>query len=174
MFNRQAQAAPRTDLRRPQPNLEVVPPPLPSSAEAHPVGPAATSPLRHTSIIGHDLTIIGERLTIITQGTLQLDGEVQGDLHGTEIIIGENGRVSGTVSAERVAVHGQVSGVIRGLKVELLASSRVDGEIHNRTLTIAEGAQFDGRVRRPTDAAELQPVLDPARHAPTESAPHAA
>ena len=71
------------------------------------------------SVIGNDLKIIGQGLKIISQGTLQVDGEVEGDVGGSEVIIGEQGRVTGTVAAERVIVRGQIAGVIRGVMVTL-------------------------------------------------------
>src|SRR5215831_10670549 len=66
------------------------------------------------SIIGNDLKILGQGLKIISQGTLQVDGEVEGDVGGSEVIIGEQGKVTGTVAAARVIVRGTISGVIRG------------------------------------------------------------
>src|SRR5262245_64385929 len=58
------------------------------------------------SVISNDLKIIGQGLKIISQGTLQVDGEVEGDVAGAEVIIGEQGKVTGTVAAERVIVRG--------------------------------------------------------------------
>jgi cytoskeletal protein CcmA (bactofilin family) len=112
------------------------------------------------SVIGNDLKIIGQGLKIISQGTLQVDGEVEGDVGGSEVIIGEKGKVTGTVAAERVIVRGQISGVIRGVTVTLQASSRVEGDIHHMSLAIEQGAEFDGRCRRPADAAELNLNLE--------------
>jgi len=112
------------------------------------------------SVISNDLKIIGQGLKIISQGTLQVDGEVEGDVRGTEVIIGEKGRVTGTVAAERVIVRGTISGVIRGMTVTLQASSRVEGDIHHMSLSIEQGAEFDGRCRRPADASELNLELD--------------
>ncbi len=112
------------------------------------------------SVISNDLKIIGQGLKIISQGTLQVDGEVEGDVRGTEVIIGEKGRVTGTVAAERVIVRGMISGVIRGLTVTLQASSRVEGDIHHMSLAIEQGAEFDGRCKRPADASELNLDLD--------------
>jgi hypothetical protein len=37
---------------------------------------------------------------------------------------------------------------------------RIDGDIVQKNLVIAEGAHFDGRVRAAKDASELEPVLD--------------
>jgi len=112
------------------------------------------------SVISNDLKIIGQGLKIISQGTLQVDGEVEGDVRGTEVIIGEKGRVTGTVAAERVIVRGTISGVIRGMTVTLQASSRVEGDIHHMSLAIEQGAEFDGRCKRPADASELNLELD--------------
>jgi cytoskeletal protein CcmA (bactofilin family) len=112
------------------------------------------------SVIGNDLKIIGQGLKIISQGTLQVDGEVEGDVGGVEVIIGEKGKVTGTVAAERVIVRGRISGVIRGATVTLQSSSRVEGDIHHLSLAIEQGAEFDGRCRRPSDPSELNLKLD--------------
>ena len=112
------------------------------------------------SVISNDLKIIGQGLKIISQGTLQVDGEVEGGVRGAEVIIGEKGKVTGTVAAERVIVRGTISGVIRGMTVSLQASSRVEGDIHHMSLAIEQGAEFDGRCKRPADASELNLELD--------------
>src|SRR5215471_8865117 len=107
------------------------------------------------SVIGNDLKIIGQGLKIISQGTLQVDGEIEGDVGGAEVIIGEMGKVTGTVAAQRVIVRGTISGVIRGATVTLQSSSHVEGDIHHMSLAIEQGAEFDGRCRRAADAAAL-------------------
>src|SRR5215475_2216705 len=113
------------------------------------------------SIIGNDLKILGQGLKIISQGTLQVDGEVEGDVGGSEVIIGEQGKVTGTVSAERVVVRGTISGVIRGATVTLQSSSHVEGDIHHLSLAIEQGAEFDGRCRRAANASQLTGDLGP-------------
>jgi cytoskeletal protein CcmA (bactofilin family) len=112
------------------------------------------------SVISNDLKIIGQGLKIISRGTLQVDGEVEGDVGGAEIIIGDQGKVTGTVAAERVIVRGRISGVIRAMTVALQSSARVEGDIHHMSLSIEQGAEFDGRCRRPASPQELQLDLD--------------
>jgi cytoskeletal protein CcmA (bactofilin family) len=46
------------------------------------------------------------------------------------------------------------------MTVALQASARVEGDIHHMSLAIEQGAEFDGRCRRPQDASELKIDLD--------------
>jgi cytoskeletal protein CcmA (bactofilin family) len=116
---------------------------------------------RTKSVIGNDLKIIGQGLKIISQGTLQVDGEVEGDVGGSEVIIGEQGKVTGTVAAATVIVRGTIAGVIRAATVTLQSSSHVEGDIHHISLAIEQGAEFDGRCRRAANAAALTSDLSP-------------
>ena len=109
------------------------------------------------SIIGNDLTIVGQGLRIITRGTLQVDGKVDGDVVGMEVVVGERGCVTGVVSAETVAVRGRVNGTIRGATVTLHSSAHVEGDVHHKQLAIEEGAHLDGSVRRPANPSDLEP-----------------
>jgi cytoskeletal protein CcmA (bactofilin family) len=45
--------------------------------------------------------------------------------------------------------------------VKLQASAQVEGDITHQKLSIAEGAEFDGRIKLTKDINELMPVLDP-------------
>ena len=146
-----------------------------SSTETHSLEPAPTTgsgsgnaqqqprqrPLQAgtKSVIGNDLKIIGQSLRIVSEGTLQVDGEIEGDVGGAEVIIGESGRVTGAVAAERFIVRGTVCGVIRGATVTLQSSSHVEGDIHHISLAIEQGAEFDGRCRRAADASALRTDL---------------
>jgi cytoskeletal protein CcmA (bactofilin family) len=145
----------RSSAAEPKP-LEPVNNTLGLNVQRRPPAPDAST----KSVISNDLKIIGQGLKIISQGTLQVDGEVEGDVRGAEVIIGEKGKVTGTVAAERVIVHGTICGVIRGMTVTLQASSRVEGDIHHMSLAIEQGAEFDGRCKRPADASELNLELD--------------
>ena len=112
------------------------------------------------SLIGSDLTISGQGLRIVTRGTLQVDGLVEGDVVGNEVVIGEKGHVTGMVSGESVIVRGRVSGTIRAVTVALVSGSHVEGDVHHHQLSVEQGAHLDGRVRRPQDATELKPQFD--------------
>jgi cytoskeletal protein CcmA (bactofilin family) len=137
------------------------------AASATSAAPAVTSGGALKSVIGRELVVLGDNVVIVTKGTLQIDGEISGNVHGAHIIIGETGKVTGTICAEFVDVHGIVHGTIRSAKVQLNHAATVEGDIHHQTLVMKEGANFDGRVRRPQDPADLAPKLDAAGHTKT-------
>nr|MCH9766131.1 polymer-forming cytoskeletal protein [Alphaproteobacteria bacterium] len=83
---------------------------------------------------------------------------------GKKVLIGQEGSVVGTVTAETVEIHGGLKGAVRATSVTLQPTAQVEGDIHHGTLAIAEGAIFDGSVRRPKDPSELTPNLDPTSH----------
>ena len=66
----------------------------------------------------------------------------------------------GTVCAETIEVSGEVRGSIRAVTVALHETAKVEADIMHQTLSISEGAQFDGGVNRPKDTSELIPILD--------------
>ena len=129
----------------------------PRPASSLPFGVVATP---GKSTIGNDLTIIGQGVRIISKGRLQIDGDIFGDINGSALTISADGSVIGTVSAERVNVFGRVKGEIRAGTVILHPTARVEADILHQTLEIAEGACFDGRVRRVRDVGELKPRFD--------------
>lgn len=147
-------------------NAQPKPPSMPSmNATPAPARPAGSpfdrsSAGTGSSVIGTDLTIMGEKITIISQNKLTIDGDVHGDIHGRQVVVGEEGSVVGTVNAEAIEVRGGVKGAIRAATVTLHPTAQVEGDITHQTLAISEGAQFDGRVRRAKDAADLKPNLD--------------
>lgn len=143
MFTRSSTVEPKTIDAMPQPPIRRPPPP-PAAEDAG-----------SKSVIGKDLRIIGQGLKIISQGTIQVEGEVEGDVRGNEVIISDTGKVTGMVAADRVIVRGTVSGVIRGATVALQASSKVTGDVHHISLAIEQGAEFDGRCKRLGDVSDL-------------------
>src|SRR5262245_54641694 len=134
----------------------------PASQGPLPAAGAAARPgvAREVSVIGRDLTILGHGLKIVCGGMLQVDGEVEGDVYGLEIVIGEDAKVTGLVNGEKVTVRGTISGSIRAPNVVLSAKANVEGDIHHQSLTIEQGAMFEGKSRRVRDPAELKPELD--------------
>src|SRR5262245_9015957 len=108
------------------------------------------------SVIGNDLKTTGQGIKIIGRRVLQVDGEIEGDVQGVEVIVGEKGKVSGMVAAHNVIVRGNVC----GKTVALQASSHVEGDVHHMSLAIEQGALFEGRSRRAVNVEALNSVVD--------------
>lgn len=172
MFNRVSTPEParpgepaRSNGTMPLPPIKTSPPPfgLSSSSAGAPApapGPVAMrAPDAPTSVLGPDITISGQQLVLKTKGSLLIAGQIQGDVHGESVTVGESGHVTGTIVARTIAVQGEVKGALKGASVFLHATSRVDGDIVKQSLAIAEGAQFDGSVRRARDMSEVTPDL---------------
>ena len=154
-------------MRKPNPMpFEVVPPALnPEQQRASTAGDgprAFALPTQGELIIGSDLSIEGQSITIRCKGSLRLNGNIQADLHCVELLVGEPAVVAGSIVAEKVAVFGRVSGAIFGDSVVLHSTAHVEGDISSRSLVVEEGARFDGRSRKATDRAEVAPQLDPS------------
>ena len=100
------------------------------------------------SIIGEDLMIVGN---VTSNGEIQVDGEIQGDVHCGSLLLGETSKITGSVIAEDIVVRGRVTGSVRGLRVTLQAQSHVEGDIYHQSLAIEQGAYFEGKSRRSDD-----------------------
>jgi cytoskeletal protein CcmA (bactofilin family) len=114
------------------------------------------------SVIGNDLSIEGQAITIRCKGSLRVFGSIEADVHSRQLEIGKEATIQGTVAAETVDVHGRVQGVIMGDHVVLHATAAVEGDIHSHLLSIEQGAAFDGRSRRVANPAEVAPQLERA------------
>lgn len=110
--------------------------------------PSSSASKMVPSIIGEDLTITGN---VTSKGEIQVDGEIQGDIHCGSLLLGDKSQVQGSVIAEDVVVRGKVVGSIRGLRVTLQAQSHVEGDIFHQSLAIEQGAYFEGKSRRSDD-----------------------
>ncbi|MCB1485238.1 MAG: polymer-forming cytoskeletal protein [Hyphomicrobium sp.] len=120
------------------------------------------------SVIGPDLIINGN---LISKGEVQVDGIVEGDIHGSHVIVGPNANIKGGIVAEEIVIRGHVTGTVRGKRVMLQASSEVDGDIYHNALSIEQGAMFEGKSRRttqdPREGATISELPRPAQTAHT-------
>ena len=127
-------------------------PPSPPSAPSAPNAPSSAStankPKPSPSTLSSDLVITGH---IKTTGDVQVEGTVEGDIYAHLLTVGENATVKGEIVADDVVVTGRVVGRVRGLKVRLTSSARVEGDIVHKTIAIESGAHFEGSVQRNDD-----------------------
>ena len=154
--------------RTPSPEAEA-PRPAPEGGVAGGAQPPAASARRSgPSVLSADLTVHGN---IKTEGDVQIEGQVEGDIRAHQLTVGESATIRGEIVADDIVVNGRVVGRVRGLKVRLSASARVEGDIIHKTIAIESGAHFEGSVQRqedplangtprlaPQDRAKVQPT----------------
>lgn len=95
-----------------------------------------------------DLHITGN---LKTTGDIQIEGTVDGDIRAHLLTVGEGATVNGECIADDVVVNGRIVGTVRGLKVRLTSTARVEGDIIHKTIAIESGAHFEGSVQRQDD-----------------------
>ncbi len=95
------------------------------------------------SIISPDLEIVGD---LKSDGDIQIDGTVKGDIKGHTLTVGEQGKVDGSTVAETVRIFGTVSGRVQAKTVRLAESAKVTADITHESLAIEAGAYFEGRM----------------------------
>lgn len=126
------------------------PPAIPLAAAVH--QDYSTASEEADSVIGSDLSIEGQSISIRCAGLLRINGSISADLHSRRLIVGQSGQVQGSINAEEVNIYGRVGGAINGGRVVLHSTAHVEGDIHSRSLSIEDGASFDGRSRKITEA----------------------
>src|SRR5215475_985664 len=119
--------------------------PQPSVAERSAARLPADTQGGEVSCIGSGMSIVGN---IECKGPAQVFGRIEGELHASDLLIGEGGQVEGKVIAQEVTVRGSVKGTVRAGRVRLQKGGAVDGAIFHRSLSIEEDAMFEGTVRR--------------------------
>ena len=100
------------------------------------------APRQQGTVIAKGLKIVG---SVTAEGLVEVNGQIDGELHCTSLVIARGADVNGIVIAERVVVDGKVEGPIQGGEVILKSQAHVVGDIHHQSLAIERGAFFDGR-----------------------------
>jgi cytoskeletal protein CcmA (bactofilin family) len=116
-------------------------------ANAKPLDPSAPP-----SIISRDLKIVGD---LLSEGEIQIDGRVNGDIRTKVLTVGETAHVKGEIVAETVRVLGHVDGQIKAKSVKLALTAHVVGDILHEDLSIETGAFLEGNCKRTAIPEEI-------------------
>ena len=100
---------------------------------------------KSTSVLGPSLSFKGE---LRAEEDLLIQGKVEGSIeHTSNLTIGVQGKVKADVKAEFIAVEGKVTGDLKGTKsVVIKDTANVDGNIFSPTVSLHEGATFNGKI----------------------------
>ena len=103
------------------------------------------SPEALISIIGPGMTVVGD---CETEGSLRIEGNIAGSIRaGKAVVVGENAWVKGDISTQDAVLSGKVTGtIVAESRLEVKASSQIEGDVHARRLQLEEGAVLNGTV----------------------------
>ena len=83
------------------------------------------------TLIAKGLKIVG---SVTAEGLVEVNGQIDGELHCSSLVIARGAHVNGTVAAERVVMDGKVEGPIYGGDVILKSQAHVVGDITTNLL----------------------------------------
>ena len=83
---------------------------------------------------------------ITADSDFRVDGLIDGDLNCTgKVVIGEAGKIKGTVSCANAEIMGLMEGKINcSQQLSLRTSGKIVGDVHTKTLIVEPGAMFNG------------------------------
>ncbi|MCK5357874.1 MAG: polymer-forming cytoskeletal protein [Elusimicrobiales bacterium] len=103
------------------------------------------------TVVGYDAYFQG---TFTIKGSLKVDGRLDGSIvDGKMVTVGKTGKIKGDVSCEQAIVLGEIKGNINALEnIEIMAGSRVEGDLKAPKITLEEGSFFNGHCTMLTKA----------------------
>jgi cytoskeletal protein CcmA (bactofilin family) len=111
------------------------------------VKPASATPSARgagSSVISKALKITGQ---LESSEDIQIDGDVDGDIRGVTVKIGNGATIKGNVYGDAVELAGTVEGKIEAKRVVLMRTARMTGDVIHQDIQIESGAYIDGHCR---------------------------
>ena len=116
---------------------------------------------RIDGLIGASTRIEGN---VMFTGGLRVDGMIRGnvsaltDQPGT-LVLSEHARIEGDVQVAHLVVNGAIIGSVHASEsLELPPSSRVEGDVHYKSIEMHQGAVIEGRMVHHEGAGERKGV----------------
>jgi cytoskeletal protein CcmA (bactofilin family) len=125
------------------------------------------------SIIAPGMRIIGD---IESSGVVKIEGMVEGTIRGArQVLLGRQGEVKGDIHAREVVLGGKVQGtVVASERVELQGTAFVNGDIQTKTIVVLEGGRINGSVRMDDSAPAASVAPASTSNAATSGEPDTA
>ena len=103
------------------------------------------------SIIGPGMKVVGD---CDSDGAVRVEGSVKGNIRaGKAVVVGKDGRVEGDIFTQDAVIAGVVTGTLRAeSRLEVQASSRIEGEVIAARMQLEEGAMLNGTIQMGSEA----------------------
>jgi cytoskeletal protein CcmA (bactofilin family) len=101
----------------------------------------------HNSDRTHLESFSGSECEVVFKGVLIVDGPLKGNIRSSDgtLVMTEQGRIEADVAVRVALINGHLEGNIRAREhVVLDSNARVSGNIHTPSLSIRDGAVFEG------------------------------
>ncbi len=100
----------------------------------------------HISTIISDGCKIDGNLSTTT--SVRIDGIVNGDVLANQgIVVGNTGKILGSIKASEAVVFGSIAGNIQVQKLEIKSTGVINGDISTQTIEVEFGAVYNGRIK---------------------------
>ena len=151
-------AAPKAETIATKPAEQSTPAPI-----AKPTNPTIPTPTKTgasmASVISKALKITGE---LESTEDIQIDGQIEGDVRGVGVKIGQNAKVKGTVYGEEVELAGTIEGRIEAKKVFISGTARVIGDVWHQDIRVESGAYINGNLKPELGKSDAKQAPKPA------------
>jgi cytoskeletal protein CcmA (bactofilin family) len=111
------------------------------------------------SVLASDLRING---IVATEGTLEVNGVIEGEIAADSLLIGHEGEVGGKVRAGQTELRGKLTGEIASTRLTLRAAAHMEADATCEELVIESGAHVEGHFARPAPEPVPAPAPAPA------------
>lgn len=106
------------------------------------------------SVICKEMTLVGN---VIFKGRLRLDGKVEGNVQGENLVLGATGRVIGDVSAANLVCQGHVEGNVDAKNLHVMRGGTITGKVETNDLAVDSGAVLNGEIKSRSQDLRLIP-----------------
>ena len=104
-----------------------------------------SSAVPEVSTISQGLKVTG---SMLSKGKVQFNGIIKGTLEAKSLYVGEEGFIDGKAIADEAVILGKIKGSLKGKKVRLASTSRIEGDTFHEVIAIEDGAIYEGSIKR--------------------------
>lgn len=97
------------------------------------------------SVIAQGMRIVGD---VECGGVVKIEGIVEGSVRGArQLLLGRQGEIRGDLHAREVVLGGKVEGsVVADERIEIQGTAVVNGDVHTKSIVVLEGGKINGRI----------------------------
>ena len=99
----------------------------------------------NTSIISKGLCLRGN---LVSDGLLEVEGKIEGNVKGNEITIRESGLIDGKIVSNTLNIKGSFIGTIKSQKINISGKASIKGTLEYVVLCVEDGASIVGDLKR--------------------------